>query len=123
LVDGGVHHFLRPVLLGTPHRVKLVPGTSGGRPRPSSHSQKSLVVSGPLCTSLDILHPRARLPLPLRGDLLAFENAGAYGFTESMPLFLSHEWPAEAGVHRDRLALLRRPPTVESLLRAQRRQL
>ena len=123
LVDGGVHHFLRPLLLGTPHRVRLVRRKAGGRRRPSSRLQKSLVLAGPLCTSLDILHPAARLPLPVRGDLLAFENAGAYGFTESMPLFLSHEWPAEAGVSRGRLALLRRPPTVESLLRAQRRHL
>jgi len=115
LVDGGVHHFLRPLLLGTPHRVKLVPGRIGGRPRPSSRPQKSLVLAGPLCTSLDILHPAARLPLPVRGDLLAFENAGAYGYTESMPLFLSHEWPAEVGVRKGRLALLRRPPRVADL--------
>ena len=115
LVDGGVHHFLRPLLLGTPHRVRLVPGRIGGRPRPSSRSQKSLVLAGPLCTSLDILHPAARLSLPVRGDLLAFENAGAYGFTESMPLFLSHEWPAEVGVRKGRLALLRRPPRVAGL--------
>src|SRR5262249_36518277 len=25
LVDGGVHHLLRPALIGTPHRVTLVP--------------------------------------------------------------------------------------------------
>jgi len=115
LVDGGIHHFLRPVLIGSPHRVRLVPGKIGGRPRPSSHSQKSLIVAGPLCTSLDVLHPAARLPLPERGDLLAFENAGAYGYTESMPLFLSHEWPAEVGVRKGRLALLRRPPRVADL--------
>jgi diaminopimelate decarboxylase len=123
LVDGGVHHFLRPVLLGTPHRVRLVPEKAGARGGRSSPSKKSLVLSGPLCTSLDILHPAAHLPLPARGDLLAFENAGAYGFTESMPLFLSHAWPAEVGVLKGRLALLRRPPTVESILRAQRRRL
>jgi diaminopimelate decarboxylase len=123
LVDGGVHHFLRPVLFGTPHRVRLVgrkARAGGGR---SSPSQKSLVLSGPLCTSLDILHPAARMPLPVRGELLAFENAGAYGFTESMPLFLSHEWPAEVGVRDGRLALLRRPPAVASFLRAQRRRI
>lgn len=123
LIDGGIHHFLRPVLLGTPHRVRLIP-ESESRPRlPHSLSKKSLVLSGPLCTSLDVLHSSAGLPLPARGDLLAFENAGAYGFTESMPLFLSHGWPAEVGVSKGRLALLRRPPTVESLLRAQRRRL
>ena len=123
LVDGGVHHFLRPVLFGTPHRVSLIQARTVRSPRSFSPSRKSLVISGPLCTSLDILHPAARLPLPVRGDLLAFENAGAYGFTESMPLFLSHGWPAEVGVRKGRLALLRRPPTVESLLRAQRRRI
>ncbi len=123
LMDGGVHHFLRPVLFGTPHRVRLIPESASRRRLPYLPSKKSLVLSGPLCTSLDVLHPAARLPLPARGDLLAFENAGAYGFTESMPLFLSHGWAAEVGVRKGRLALLRRPPTVESLLRAQRRRI
>jgi len=123
LVDGGVHHFLRPVLLGTPHRVRLIPESASRRRLPYSPSKKSLVLSGPLCTSLDVLHPAARLPHPVRGDLLAFENAGAYGYTESMPLFLSHEWPAEVGLRNGRFALLRRPPAVESLLRAQRKRL
>ncbi len=115
LVDGGVHHFLRPVLLASPHRVRLLPAQGRPRVNSSSPSRKSLVVSGPLCTSLDVLHPGAKLPMPRRGDLLAFENAGAYGYTESMPLFLSHEWPAEAGVRKGRLALLRRPPRVAEL--------
>ena len=119
LVDGGIHHFLRPVLLGTPHRVRLVPQKPAGGGSRSSPSKKSLVISGPLCTSLDVLHPAAWLPLPERGDLLAFENAGAYGYTESMPLFLSHEWPTEVGVRKGRLALLRRPPSTASLLAAQ----
>jgi len=120
LVDGGIHHFLRPVLFGTPHRVRVVPAKSGARPSSSSHSKKPLVVAGPLCTSLDVLHPAARIPLPGRGDLLAFENAGAYGYSESMPLFLSHEWPAEAGLREGRLARLRQAPSVKALLDAQR---
>jgi diaminopimelate decarboxylase len=115
LVDGGVHHFLRPVLLDGPHRVRLIPQKTAGRPAPSSPSKRSLVLSGPLCTSLDVLHPAARLPMPRRGDLLAFSDAGAYGYTESMPLFLSHEWPAEAGSRKGRVALLRRPPRVSEL--------
>jgi diaminopimelate decarboxylase len=119
LLDGGVHHFLRPLLLDSPHRVRLIRSEANARGAPSSPSKKSLVLSGPLCTSFDVLHPAARLPLPARGDLLAFENAGAYGYTESMPLFLSHEWPAEAGVRRGRLALLNRPPRVAALQRAQ----
>ena len=119
-VDGGVHHFLRPVLFDSPHRVRLIPTRGSRRPLDSSPSKKSLVISGPLCTSLDVLHPNARFPLPQRGDLLAFENAGAYGYTESMPLFLSHEWPVEAGVRGGRLALLNRPPRVGELQARQR---
>jgi diaminopimelate decarboxylase len=119
LVDGGVHHFLRPVLFDTRHRVRLV-RREDGRRWPNSPSRKSLVISGPLCTAIDVLHASARLPRPERGDLLAFESAGAYGYTESMPLFLSHEWPAEVGVRKGRLTLLRRPPTVRALVDAQR---
>ena len=115
LVDGGVHHFLRPVLLDSPHRVRLVRQKTAGSGTLSSPSKKFFVLSGPLCTSLDVLHPGAELAIPRRGDLLAFENAGAYGYTESMPLFLSHEWPAEAGVRKGRVALLRRPPRVAEL--------
>ncbi len=115
LVDGGIHHFLRPVLFETPHRVRLIPARGGATRGSGPLSKKSLVVSGPLCTSIDVLHPAARLPLPSRGDLLAFENAGAYGYTESMPLFLSHEWPAELGLRGGRLAALRRPQRVAEL--------
>lgn len=116
LVDGGVHHLLRPALLGTPHRVEVVAKAARG-------ALRHVIVAGPLCTSLDVLHPEARIPLPERGDLLSFENAGAYGYTESMPLFLSHEWPAEVGVRRGRAELLRRPPTVAAILAAERKRL
>jgi hypothetical protein len=48
-----------------------------------------------------------------------FTQAGAYGYSESMPLFLSHPWPAELGSRGERLARLRRPPAPEELLAAQ----
>lgn len=113
LVDGGVHHLLRPALIGTPHPVERFGDGPGG---PSTR----VVVAGPLCTSLDLLHPGVAMPLPEPGDLLVVRVAGAYGYTESMPLFLSHEWPAEVGHSRGRLALLRRPPKAAGLLAAQR---
>jgi len=120
LLDGGIHHFLRPVLLESPHAARLVEQRAEAARRPSSPSEEIFVLSGPLCTSLDVLHPHAKLPMPGRGDLIAFANAGAYGYTESMPLFLSHEWAAEAGVRKGRLALLRRPPRVAELQAAQK---
>jgi hypothetical protein len=61
-----------------------------------------------------------RVPTPEPGDLVAFSQAGAYGYGESMPLFLSHEWAAEIGVRGRRDAALRRPPTTAELLAGQR---
>ena len=44
---------------------------------------------------------------PEVGDLVAVLDVGAYGFTESMPLFLSHPIPAEVAVRDGRAALIR----------------
>jgi diaminopimelate decarboxylase len=69
-------------------------------------------VVGPLCTGIDQLHGAVELPDPRTGDLLAVLDVGAYGFTESMPLFLSHPVPAEIAVSRGvaRVARLRQEP-------------
>jgi len=83
--DGGIHHLLRPALVGQPHPVEAV--TPLGPTRPQR-------IVGPLCTSLDDLGEHD-LPSLRAGDLVAVTRAGAYGFTEAMPLFLSHARPAE----------------------------
>jgi diaminopimelate decarboxylase len=67
-----------------------------------------LAVAGPLCTGLDVLSPEASLPGARVGDLIAVLDAGAYGFTESMPLFLSRTMPAEVAI-RGGVAELIRP--------------
>ncbi len=112
LVDGGIHHLLRPALVGR-HPVRLIPG------RKTRRAAGPVTIGGPLCTSLDVLADRAFLPTPEPGDLVAFADAGAYGYSESMPLFLSHPWAAEVGVRGERDALLRRPPTPAELLAGQ----
>ena len=90
--DGGIHHLLRPRLVGQDHRVVAV-GAAAGRPL---DAQVDLV--GPLCTGIDILASAVAAPLPRAGDLYAVLDAGAYGYSESMPLFLSHPVPAEVVV-------------------------
>jgi diaminopimelate decarboxylase len=101
VVDGGIHHLLRPNLVGQAHRVVAV-GATAARP------PEGLVdVVGPLCTGLDVLAGAVSLPEPRSGDLLAILDAGAYGFTESMPYFLSHPQPAEVVVSRGRAHLAR----------------
>ncbi len=89
ITDGGIHHLLRPRLVGQDHRVVAV-GRAADR---APDSQVDVV--GPLCTGLDILASGVAAPAPHPGELLAVLDAGAYGYSESMPLFLSHPTPAE----------------------------
>jgi diaminopimelate decarboxylase len=100
ILDGGVHHVLRPALVGTEHRVRLL--------SPSTRRPVPVTVAGPLCSGLDVLATGAAMAPPSVGDLMAGLDVGAYGFTESMPYFLSHPIPAEV-VARDGRAELIRP--------------
>jgi diaminopimelate decarboxylase len=56
------------------------------------------------------------LPRPRAGDLVAMLDVGAYGFTESMPFFLSHPTAAEVAVKGGRAQLIRRRITPAELL-------
>lgn len=86
LADGGIHHLLRPALIGQEHPVINLTSISRG-----TSALEEYLVAGPLCTSLDQFGNSILLNKTEPGDILAVLNAGAYGFTESMPLFLSHE--------------------------------
>ncbi|HVL52966.1 MAG TPA: alanine racemase [Vitreimonas sp.] len=116
ILDGGIHHLLRPALTGQQHRVRRLgpTGTGSGRFVP-------VTVAGPLCSGLDVLATETMLQAPEVGDLVAVLDVGAYGYTESMPLFLSHPVPAEVAVSRGRASLLRPRIEPDSWLEVQRR--
>lgn len=108
IVDGGIHHALRPALVRSAHRVVAIGRPSQDRDRPSEPAEHGAVtVGGPLCTGIDLFASDARLGACQVGDLLAVLDLGAYGFTESMPLFLSHPTPAEVGIRAGEPRLLR----------------
>lgn len=113
VVDGGIHQLARPALIGQSQRV-----VSLGSAAPGDRPEVRVDVVGPLCTGLDVLATDVALPEPHSGDLLCVMDAGAYGFTESMPFFLSHPQPAElvASGGRAGVARLRTDP-VETLSR------
>ena len=100
LVDGGAQHLLRPALIGTPHPTFNI-----------SREQKNFVpfdVGGSLCTSIDFLGKDIQLPEDSEpGDYLGVFCSGAYGYTESMPLFLSHDFAAEVLVHNGKYSIIR----------------
>jgi diaminopimelate decarboxylase len=82
ILEGGANHLLRPLLTMEPFPARAVGADEGAPLSPT-------VLAGPLCTSLDRLGTVSLPPLA-PGDLVALGQTGAYGFTESMPLFLSH---------------------------------
>ena len=100
ILDGGINHVLRPALIQSEHRLAVL-ATDGLR------AMVRTTVAGPLCTGLDVLATEAMLPRPRIGDLIAVLDTGAYGFTESMPLFLSHPTAAEVAVSGGRAKLIR----------------
>lgn len=106
VLDGGIHHVLRPVLTGQEHRLRVVSGRAAGSGR-SGH-RFPVTIAGPLCSGLDVFAQSAVMPLPDPGDLVAVLDVGAYGATESMPFFLSHPLPPEVAI-RDGRAFLARP--------------
>jgi diaminopimelate decarboxylase len=105
IVDGGIHNLLRPALAGEPHRIVRI-----GAPEDTGAGE-AFTVAGPLCSGLDALARDVSLDRAEPGDLLAVLDTGAYGYTESMPLFLSHPMPAEVALSGGRTVLLR--PRIE----------
>jgi len=89
LCDGGINHMLRPALIGDRHEIFRLQANEGARPK------ERVTVAGPLCTSLDILGVDVEVERAEIGDILCVGQAGAYGYTESMPFFLSHPMPDE----------------------------
>ncbi|MCV3381235.1 alanine racemase [Campylobacter sp. IFREMER_LSEM_CL2127] len=55
--------------------------------------EKDYCICGALCTSGDVLVRRKQLDNPQIGDLIVFENIGAYSVTEGIYLFLSRALP------------------------------
>lgn len=93
VVDGGMHHQLAasgnfgqvirrnyPIAVGT---------------RMDQGDDETVQVVGCLCTPLDLLGDKVRLPRGEVGDLVVLFQAGAYGHTASPTAFLSHPAPLE----------------------------
>ncbi|WP_374661050.1 pyridoxal-dependent decarboxylase, exosortase A system-associated [Inhella sp.] len=91
--DGGLHHHLANS--GNFGQVvrKNYPVTIGNR---QSAPLELVSAVGPLCTPLDLLADRMRLPAAEIGDLLVVYQSGAYGPSASPARFLGHPAVVEA---------------------------
>ncbi len=93
VLEGGINHLLRPLLTGEPFPVYAIRPGAGALEGPLT----TQVLAGPLCSSLDRLGT-VELPQLRAGDIVVFGQAGAYGFSESMNLFLSHPEAAQTAL-------------------------
>ncbi|MEM9253863.1 MAG: pyridoxal-dependent decarboxylase, exosortase A system-associated [Pseudomonadota bacterium] len=92
ITNGGLHHHL--AASGNFGQVirKNYPLCLGNR---LEGDLEEVSVVGPLCTPLDLLGHKVRLPRAEPGDLVVLFQSGAYGYTASPRDFLSHPQPVE----------------------------
>ena len=74
IVDAGFTDLIRPAMYGSHHFTENLTAAT----RPEAALQPYDVV-GPICESSDVFSRDELLPPTLRGDLIAFRSAGAYG--------------------------------------------
>ncbi|WP_151173313.1 PLP-dependent decarboxylase [Pseudoalteromonas ruthenica] len=109
IVAGGINHLLRPAVAGQNFPAQLL--------RRSTAEQVNYRIHGPLCTALDSLGQHS-LPEDIdEHDWLVFMQAGAYGFTESMPFFLCHSLASEYVFEHGTLRVVREPQPASFYLR------
>ncbi len=119
LIDAGFNDLMRPAMYGSYHGVTV--HTPDGA-APVGRPLADVAIAGPLCESGDVFTQDAggvvthrQLPQPQIGDLLYFQNAGAYGSSMSSN-YNSRPLAAEVLVDRGAPRLIRRRQTIAELL-------
>lgn len=110
IADAGMADLLRPALYGAEHPIRVL-GRAGEGPLAE--------VDGPLCENADRLGRARALPEVAPGDLLAVEQAGAYGMAMASN-YASSLRPAEVLVEGEALRLVREREHPEDLWRLER---
>lgn len=108
-VDSGLNHLIRPMFYNSYHHMVNVSNPLG--------KQRIYTVVGYICET-DTFGWDRKLSEVREGDIIAFQNAGAYGFTMSSN-YNSRFRPAEVLIHNGQHYLIRQRETLDDLLRNQ----
>jgi diaminopimelate decarboxylase len=108
-VNSGLNHLIRPMMYDSYHHILNISNPTG--------SQKVYTVVGYICET-DTFGTDRKLHEVREGDILAFKNAGAYGFSMSSN-YNSRLRPAEVLVIDGEARLIRERETIEDLLQRQ----
>ena len=123
IVDAGMNDLIRPALYHSYHEIVPVkepnPRMSMSKSKSKSKNRTEKIdIVGPVCESGDFFALDREMPKLHEGDLLAIMSAGAYGFVMASN-YNSRPLPAEALVHGDTVALIRKRQTWEDLVRGE----
>lgn len=89
IIDGGINHInYYGQMMGM-----RIPKLEHIAKNKSTAESENYTIAGSLCTTADIVLRQLPLKSPSIGDLLVFDDIGAYSITEGIYLFLSHPLP------------------------------
>lgn len=108
-VDSGFNHLIRPMLYGSQHEINNISNPEG------RHRFYSVV--GYICET-DTFANNRRISEIREGDILAFDNAGAYCFTMASN-YNSRFRPAEVLFYNKKAHLIRERETFDDLINKQ----
>lgn len=108
-IDSGFNHLIRPMFYKAYHQITNL-SNPGGNPRIYS-------VVGYICET-DTFAWNRKINEIKPGDILAFNNAGAYSFSMASN-YNSRVRPAEVLIHEGKAKLIRRRETIDDLLSKQ----
>lgn len=108
-VNSGLNHLIRPMMYDAYHHIENISNPGG--------ETKVYTVTGNICET-DTFAANRPVNAIKEGDILAFYNAGAYGF-EMASNYNSRYKPAEVLFRNDKSFLIRSRDTFEDLLRHQ----
>lgn len=108
-VDSGLNHLIRPMFYDAYHHISNLTNSEG--------VPQAYQVTGNICETDNFALDRM-LPQVREGDILAFHNAGAYGF-EMASSYNARVRPAEVLCRGGQLQLIRRRESLDDLLAQQ----
>lgn len=106
-VDSGFNHLIRPMFYDAYQQIVNVSNPTG--------RERIYTVTGYICET-DTFGWDRKIHEIREGDILAFQNAGAYGF-EMASNYNSRFRPVEVLIHQGKDYLIRKRETMEDLLR------
>lgn len=120
IVDSGMNDLMRPALYDAVHKVQVYSKASDKLSDKSNDKQSAKAdIVGPVCESSDTFLREVELGELKQGDILGFDNAGAYGYSMASN-YNTRAKPAEVGIHQKdsttQIVLLKKRETFSELV-------